>query len=148
MSKRNHSEAQTSSRITLIVMAIGGILVLGLVGWALSRSMAPKPAAMQTDATSSATTESATSSATPASAIAEDPGHRPEDEAAKAATPRVTPDQLKQMVDAGNVTIIDVRDSDSYNAAHIAGSLQIPLSRIEGEISYLPKGKPIVAYCT
>jgi len=130
------------------MMAIGGILVLALVGWALSRSMAPQPSAVQTDATSSATTESATSPATPSSAIAEDPGHRPEDEAARAATARVTPDQLKQMVDAGNVTIIDVRDAASYTASHIPGSLQIPLSRIEGEISYLPRGKPIVTYCT
>lgn len=135
------------------MMAIGGILVLALVGWALSRSMAPQPSAVQTDATSSATTEIATSPATPSPAIAEDPGHedpghRHEDEAAIAATARVTPDQLKQMVDAGNVTIIDVRDAASYTASHIPGSLQIPLSRIEGEISYLPKGKPIVTYCT
>ncbi len=44
--------------------------------------------------------------------------------------------------------MIDVRDADSYVAAHIPGSLQIPLARIEGEVNYLPRGKRILTYCT
>jgi rhodanese-related sulfurtransferase len=48
----------------------------------------------------------------------------------------------------GQVTIIDVRDVDSYLASHIPGALQIPVTRIQGEIPYLPKDKPIVTYCT
>jgi hydroxyacylglutathione hydrolase len=46
------------------------------------------------------------------------------------------------------VTIIDVRDADSYRDRHIPGAMHIPLAYIQGEIPYLPKDKPIVAYCT
>lgn len=61
---------------------------------------------------------------------------------------RMTIDELKLQFDRGEVTVIDVRDQADFLQSHIPGALQIPLSRIEGEISYLPKGKPIVTYCT
>lgn len=61
---------------------------------------------------------------------------------------RVAADELRAQFDRGEVTIIDVREADQYADSHIPGALQIPLARIEGEISYLPKGKPIVTYCT
>jgi rhodanese-related sulfurtransferase len=62
--------------------------------------------------------------------------------------PTINQAELKALVDANNVTLLDVRDAESYLASHIPGALQIPLSRVEGEVPYLPKGKPIVAYCT
>ncbi len=62
--------------------------------------------------------------------------------------PRTPLATAKQEIDQGSVVVIDVRDADSYVAAHIPGSLQIPLARIEGEINYLPRGKPILTYCT
>ncbi len=58
------------------------------------------------------------------------------------------PEELRQKVALSEVTVIDVRDADAYLAAHIPGSLHIPMSRIEGEIPYLPREKPIVTYCT
>ena len=61
---------------------------------------------------------------------------------------RITADELKPQFDRGEVTIIDVREADQFLQSHIPGALQIPLARIEGEIAYLPKGKPIVTYCT
>ena len=109
--------------------------MLGLVGWALMRSfqapVAPVPASTaQTSAPAPATTTE----------HVQDPAH--------AAVPRIMPDELRQKVERGEVTVIDVRDADAYLAAHIPGSLHIPLSRIEGEIPYLPRQKPIVTYCT
>lgn len=106
----------------LIVLAV--IAVVALVGFALDRSN--KPAAEP--------------SSTPALA--------PPPAAAMADAPRIDQAELKALFDAGNVTLLDVRDADAYLASHIPGSLQIPLTRVEGEVSYLPKGKPIVAYCT
>ena len=61
---------------------------------------------------------------------------------------RVTNDELKDQYDRGAVTIIDVRDGDEFLQSHIPGALHIPLARIESEIGYVPKGKPIVTYCT
>ena len=43
---------------------------------------------------------------------------------------------------------MDVRDIDSYTASHIAGAIHIPVSYLDTELPYLPRGKPIVAYCT
>lgn len=56
--------------------------------------------------------------------------------------------ELKALLDRGAVTVIDVRNAEPYLASHIPGALQIPLTRIQGEIPYLPKGKRIVTYCS
>jgi 3-mercaptopyruvate sulfurtransferase SseA len=55
---------------------------------------------------------------------------------------------LQERLDRSEVTLIDVRDADSYIAGHIPGAIHIPLSYIEGEVRYLPRDKPIVTYCT
>jgi predicted sulfurtransferase len=69
-------------------------------------------------------------------------------EDANAAAPRIEPDDLYAHFQKGDVTIVDVRDAGAFAASHIPGALHIPLARIDGEVSSLPKGKPIVAYCT
>jgi 3-mercaptopyruvate sulfurtransferase SseA len=117
-------------------MAAGGIAVVALIGWALVRSFqAPAAAPIP---------EAATASTSPAAPAEEPHAQDPE----RAAVPRIGVDELKQRIARGEVTVIDVRDADSYIAGHIPGALHIPLARVEGEIPYLPKGKPIVFYCT
>ncbi len=61
---------------------------------------------------------------------------------------RIAFDDFRKLLDAGQVTVIDVRSMDQFIASHIPGALHIPVARIEGEIPYLPKGKLIVTYCT
>lgn len=61
---------------------------------------------------------------------------------------RISIEELKPLVDQGAVTVIDVRSVEQYLAGHLPGSLHIPVTRIQGEIPYLPKDKPIVTYCT
>ena len=61
---------------------------------------------------------------------------------------RITAEEMKTLFDRGEITIIDVRDANAYLQGHIPGALQIPVSRIDGETSYLPKDKMIVTYCT
>jgi hydroxyacylglutathione hydrolase len=61
---------------------------------------------------------------------------------------RVSAHEVKPQYDRGDITVIDVREADQFANSHIPGALQIPLARIEGEIPYLPKNKPIVTYCT
>jgi len=62
--------------------------------------------------------------------------------------PRISVADLHDRLAKNEVTLIDVRDADAYLEAHIPGAMHIPLARIDGEISYLPKGKQIVTYCT
>jgi 3-mercaptopyruvate sulfurtransferase SseA len=64
------------------------------------------------------------------------------------AVPRTQLAAAKQEIDRGSVVVIDVRDVDSYVAGHIPGALQIPLARVEGEVNYLPRDRPILTYCT
>jgi hypothetical protein len=64
------------------------------------------------------------------------------------SVPRISTAALREKIDRGEVVVIDVRDIDSYTASHIGGAMHIPVSYIEAELSYLPRGKPIVAYCT
>ncbi len=134
MTQRPESPS-SSSRNALIVLVIGGLAVLALVGWALTRSM-------QAPVTIGTTTYNPAPNPAPA------PTTTTPSDAEHAAVPRVTPDELKQKIDRQEVTVIDVRDAEAYTRGHIPGALHIPLSRVEGEIAYLPKAKPIVFYCT
>jgi 3-mercaptopyruvate sulfurtransferase SseA len=120
----------TSPRNAYLVMGLGAVLVLGLVGWALMRSF-------------NAPVQSTLPVVQETAPLAE-----PAQDAEHAAVPRMSVEDLHQKLARNEVTLIDVRDADSYRAAHIAGALQIPMARIEGEVPYLPKGKPIVTYCT
>jgi hypothetical protein len=69
-------------------------------------------------------------------------------DAEHAAVPRIEQGDLYAHFKAGDVTIIDVRDGGAFAASHIPGALHIPLARIDAEAPSLPKGKPIVTYCT
>lgn len=76
------------------------------------------------------------------------PGAHDHDHAADLAVPRVTPAEVAAMMEGDGVVVIDVRAVGDYLAGHIPGSLQIPFSYIEGEVPHLPRGKPIVTYCS
>ena len=48
---------------------------------------------------------------------------------------------------AGLVTVLDVRPPEEYQAGHLPGAVNIPLSELENRLGKLPKNKEIVAYC-
>jgi membrane protein DedA with SNARE-associated domain len=63
---------------------------------------------------------------------------------------RITPEELKQKLDAGErILIIDVRHSLDFEADPytIPGALRIPLEQLEGHLE-IPSDREIVAYCT
>ncbi len=47
----------------------------------------------------------------------------------------------------GLVTVLDVRPAEEYAAGHVPGALNVPLDKLEGFLSRLPKRREIVAYC-
>lgn len=47
----------------------------------------------------------------------------------------------------GLVTVLDVRPAEEYAAGHIPGAINVPLEKLEGFLSRLPKRKEVVAYC-
>jgi 3-mercaptopyruvate sulfurtransferase SseA len=111
-----------------LVYIVGGVVAAALVAFAIWHARQPQSTA-SLPAPISPTTTTTTA-----------------DETVNVA--RIDPEELLAHFKAGDVTIIDVRDADSFLASHIPGSLHIPLARVQGEVSYLPKAKPIVAYCT
>jgi len=64
------------------------------------------------------------------------------------SVPRISQADFSKRISRGEIVVIDVRDAADYTAAHIPGAMHIPLSFIQGELPYLPRGKPIVTYCT
>jgi 3-mercaptopyruvate sulfurtransferase SseA len=105
------------------LIGLGAVAIVILIGWVALRKPAPPATQITTPRPPSTDTELNT-------------------------VPRVPLGEARQRIESGAVTLIDVRDADSYIAGHIPGGIQIPLARIEGEINYLPRGKPIITYCT
>lgn len=169
MAKKPHQQSpqqqQSASKTPLIFLTIGGLLVAGLVVWALTRTVETPPSETSTIAdaqqqsaplaqTPQTTTESQTSpndyvapiasTTAPVMALPTSTPNQHSD------YPRISAEDLYEKWKAGSdsVTIIDVRDAGAYAAAHIPGSLHIPLSSVEANLDRLSKDKEIVAVCT
>jgi hypothetical protein len=153
MPKRKEIEPQTS-HTPMIVLVAGVAVVAALVGWALTRSVepAPLPPSDTIASTSPFPTSGTTGTSLPSSTAPLTPGafSVPEHEQSpeKAAVPRISAEDLKAKMARGEVTLIDVRDEGSYEAAHIPGSMHIQMANIQSQLDVIPKGKPIVTYCT
>jgi len=138
----------SSSRATLALLAIGGLIVAGLVVWALTRTVErPAPVATTDTMATTAPVTSATN-ATTTSTSALPVSVAPPAEESNASIPRIAVEDLREQMKAGQVTVIDVRPAASYQTSHIEGAMNIPLASIETEMSSLSKKKPIVTYCT
>lgn len=61
---------------------------------------------------------------------------------------RATVAEAKQALDSQSAVIVDVRDSGSYAAGHVAGSINIPLDELENRLGELSKDSWIITYCT
>lgn len=53
----------------------------------------------------------------------------------------------KDLIGVRNVTIIDIRDHDSYKISHIEGAIELNDSNIQKFINESDKNKPILCYC-
>jgi rhodanese-related sulfurtransferase len=59
----------------------------------------------------------------------------------------VNREALLGLVQQGEVTVLDVRPAEEYNAGHIPGALSIPIKELQQRLSDLPLDQEIVAYC-
>ena len=124
-------EAQRTTTVVAIATFVG-LSLIAVVAWARTRPERPAFAA----------------SAAPAAALQAAPAATAEEHDHDHDFERISVDELKAGLDKGEIAMIDVRTMEQFMAAHIPGSLHIPVPRIEGEVPYLPKGKLIVTYCT
>jgi rhodanese-related sulfurtransferase len=56
-------------------------------------------------------------------------------------------DALKEMLDAGNVTLVDVREPSEYAEGRIPGAVNIPLRTLGESFDKIPTGQPVVVSC-
>lgn len=59
----------------------------------------------------------------------------------------VTVSEGKQMIDSGDIFILDVRTKEEYDTGHIKGSILIPLQEIEKRYNEIPRDRKILVYC-
>jgi rhodanese-related sulfurtransferase/predicted transcriptional regulator len=59
----------------------------------------------------------------------------------------VDADTLMGLLDEQAVTLIDVRPEDEYLNGHVAGARNVPHDAIDRHVEFLPRDRPIVAYC-
>ncbi len=63
--------------------------------------------------------------------------------------PRINAEELKRLVAARQVLIVDVRSPEEYRRAHIQGAINLPVQEIEtGQYTKLPRDKRLISYCT
>lgn len=60
---------------------------------------------------------------------------------------QVARDELVRRVEAGDVTVVDVRPFEEYAAGHIPGAVSVPIDELDDRLAELPEEVTIVAYC-
>ena len=62
---------------------------------------------------------------------------------------KITSVKAKEMIDQGNVTVVDVRTPEEYNAGHLAGAVLAPLQTLEDNAPKVLKDKnaTLLVYC-
>jgi len=54
---------------------------------------------------------------------------------------------LVSRVRSGEVTLLDVRPREEFEAGHIPGAVSVPLAELEKRLGGIPKDREVVAYC-
>jgi thiosulfate sulfurtransferase len=60
---------------------------------------------------------------------------------------RVSVAQTKELIDGGDITIIDIRDSGSYSIGHIDKAIHADDINMEAFVVDEDKKKPLIIYC-
>jgi rhodanese-related sulfurtransferase len=59
----------------------------------------------------------------------------------------LTPSQVKEALDKGDVLLIDVREPYEWEAGRIAGAMHIEIERLAARAEEVPSERPIVFQC-
>jgi len=59
----------------------------------------------------------------------------------------VTFKELRRLIREGDVTVVDVRPTEEYEAGHIPGAISVPAATLKRRLSDIPKGREVIAYC-
>lgn len=75
--------------------------------------------------------------------------NKPADSGVGGVLKKISAEEAKKMIDAGGVTIVDVRRRDEFDAGHISGAVLVPVESITSQApSALPdKNAVLLIYC-
>jgi rhodanese-related sulfurtransferase len=59
----------------------------------------------------------------------------------------VSLDSFKEIMDTGEVVVIDVREAGEYEKGHVPGAINIPIRTLAQNLDKVPADKPVVVYC-
>src|SRR5512144_2604230 len=59
----------------------------------------------------------------------------------------VTFQELRRLMREDDVTVVDVRPAEEYEAGHIPGALSVPVADLKRRLRELPKNREVIAYC-
>lgn len=59
----------------------------------------------------------------------------------------LTPEEVKEKVDGGDVTVIDIRPEREYERGHIPGAVNIPMNRLPAEVGEHDWDGEVVVAC-
>jgi hydroxyacylglutathione hydrolase/adenylyltransferase/sulfurtransferase len=59
----------------------------------------------------------------------------------------VSVDRLKELLDGGEVQLVDVRDDSEHEAGHLPGDRHVHLDEVAGAADSFDQGRPLVFYC-
>ena len=60
---------------------------------------------------------------------------------------RITAQQAKEMIDRGDVQLVDVREQSEWDHGHIAGAVLIPVNEILARMSEVASDKEVIFHC-
>ena len=150
-------ESIASTKLTLAVLLLTLLAVTGCSG-----SPAPATERVEPSAISSATSLPVARASTPTSIPVSPtvrkptatfvplitPSPTPEGGAfTKARVPRIGVGVAKEMADAGEAVLVDVRTKGTFELAHIAGAISLPSDEVPDRYSELATDRLIIFYC-
>ena len=56
----------------------------------------------------------------------------------------LSPAEVRDLNDAGTITVVDVREPDDYADGHIPGAMNIPFGSLEDRLTEIPRDKQVV----
>ena len=146
-----------SKKLTLAVLLLALLTVTGCSG-----RPAPATERVEPSATFSATSLPVAKASTPTSVPVTPTVHKPtatfvplitpsptpEGGAfTRARVPRISVDVAKEMADAGEAILVDVRPKGTFGLAHIAGAISLPSDEVPDRYDELATDRLIIFYC-
>lgn len=141
----------SSHKFTNLIVVLFLALAIALTGC----GAAPQAAAPVKEAPLAAVDQAAPAEA-PAQQAAEKPAEKFDLKAAVSAYLSNIPEgfmsvgkieDFKNLLDSGNVVLVDVRETKEYGEGHFPGAINIPIRTLADNLDKIPADKPVVVYC-